>query len=109
MLQTQFDGWPAKPYATTVASLRDGSYIQAHSQHKVAPCCWMPAWRCDEAYWGTGKDIWWRLWLVDGTPWVVAGLWREWADPETGEVVLHYTTSDPAQHCRSCKAEANCH
>ncbi|MCX7240823.1 MAG: SOS response-associated peptidase family protein [Burkholderiales bacterium] len=53
--------------------------------------CIIPAESFDEPYWGTGKNIWWRFWRVDGEPWALAGLWSEWVDPQTGEVVPSYT------------------
>lgn len=53
--------------------------------------CLIPANSFDEPYWGTGKNIWWRFARADGTPWALAGLWSEWTDPETGEVVPSYT------------------
>lgn len=28
---------------------------------------------------------------MDGMPWALAGLWDEWTDPASGEVVLSYT------------------
>ena len=58
---------------------------------KAGQRCLIPAWSYDEPYWGTGKNIWWRLWRADGTPWALAGLWSDWTDPETGEVVPNYT------------------
>jgi putative SOS response-associated peptidase YedK len=45
----------------------------------------------DEPYWGTGKNTWWRFARVDGELWALAGLWSDWTDPETGELVLSYT------------------
>lgn len=53
--------------------------------------CLIPAEDYDEPYWGTGKNIWWRFARADGQPWVFAGLWNEWTDAETGEVVPSYT------------------
>jgi len=53
--------------------------------------CLIPARSFDEPYWGTGKNIWWRFRRTDGAPWAVAGLWSEWVDPESGEVVPNYT------------------
>lgn len=53
--------------------------------------CIIPAESYNEPYWGTGKNIWWRFWRADETPWALAGLWSEWTDPETGEVVPSYT------------------
>ena len=44
-----------------------------------------------EPYWGTGKNIWWRFARADGEPWALAGIWDEWTDPQTGEVVPHYS------------------
>ena len=53
--------------------------------------CIIPADSYDEPYWGTGINIWWRFWRSDGEPWALAGLWSEWTDPETGEVVPSFT------------------
>lgn len=53
--------------------------------------CLIPAESYNEPYWGTGKNIWWRFSRVDGTPWALAGLWSEWTDRTTGEVVPNYT------------------
>ena len=53
--------------------------------------CLIPPRSFDEPYWGTGKNIWWRFRRRDGAPWAIAGLWSEWVDPESGEVVPNYT------------------
>lgn len=53
--------------------------------------CLIPALSYDEPYWGTGKNIWWRFWRADDKPWMLAGLWSEWTDHETGEVIPSYT------------------
>ncbi len=53
--------------------------------------CLIPARSYDEPYWGTGRNIWWRFARADGAPWALAGLWSEWTDPDTGEVVPNYT------------------
>ncbi|TAL65825.1 MAG: DUF159 family protein [Burkholderiaceae bacterium] len=58
---------------------------------KAGQRCLIPAVSFDEPYWGTGKNIWWRFWRADGKPWALAGLWSEWTDPATGEVVPSYT------------------
>lgn len=53
--------------------------------------CLIPAQFYDEPYWGTGKNIWWRFWRADGQPWALAGIWSDWVDPDTGEVVKSYS------------------
>lgn len=53
--------------------------------------CLIPADSYVEPYWGTGKSILWSLWRADGTPWALAGIWSEWVDPRTGEVVINYS------------------
>ena len=53
--------------------------------------CLIPADLFMEPYWGTGKNIWWQFRRADGLPWMIAGLWSEWTDRETGEVVPNYT------------------
>ena len=61
--------------------------------------CLIPADSYDEPYWGTGKNIWWRFRRADGQPWAIAGIWGEWTDPATGEVVPNYTML--TQNCDS--------
>jgi putative SOS response-associated peptidase YedK len=53
--------------------------------------CLIPAQTYDEPYWGTGKNIWWRFARADGLPWALGGIWGEWKDFETGELVLSYS------------------
>ena len=53
--------------------------------------CLIPADSFVEPYWGTGKNIFWSLWRADGNPWALAGIWSEWVDPRTGEVVINYS------------------
>jgi putative SOS response-associated peptidase YedK len=58
---------------------------------KAGQRCLIPAMHYLEPYWGTGKNIWWRFARRDRTPWLLAGLWSEWKDHATGEVVPNYT------------------
>lgn len=53
--------------------------------------CLIPAVDYDEPYWGTGRNVWWRFARRDQAPWALAGLWNEWTDPHSGELVLSYT------------------
>jgi putative SOS response-associated peptidase YedK len=55
--------------------------------------CIVPVEDFDEPYWGHGgrQCIWWRFRRADGQPLAVAGLWNEWTDPATGEVIPSYT------------------
>lgn len=53
--------------------------------------CLVPADWYQEPNWETGKNIWWQLRRADGLPWAIAGLWSEWTDPATGELVPSFT------------------
>lgn len=53
--------------------------------------CLIPAMDYDEPNWESGRNVWWRFARRDGAPWALAGLWSEWTDPATGEVVPSYT------------------
>lgn len=53
--------------------------------------CLIPADWYQEPNWETGKNTWWRLIRADGAPWFLAGIWSEWTDAETGEVVPNFT------------------
>lgn len=62
--------------------------------------CIIPAWWFQEPYWGisntdlltaTPKSIPWHFRRADGAPWMLAGLWSEWTDPASGELVPNFT------------------
>lgn len=53
--------------------------------------CLIPAEWYAEPNWETGKNIWWHLRRADGAPWFLAGLWSEWTDKQTGELVANFT------------------
>jgi putative SOS response-associated peptidase YedK len=53
--------------------------------------CLIPAAWYQEPNWETGKNIWWRMQRRDGEPWALAGIWSEWTDPVSGEIVPSYT------------------
>lgn len=53
--------------------------------------CIIPAWSFDEPCWETGRNVWWSFRRTDGAPWGLAGLWNDWTDKETGEVISSYT------------------
>ena len=52
--------------------------------------CLIPALWLQEPNWETDKCVWWQLRRADTLPWMVAGIWSEWTDPETGELVPNY-------------------
>lgn len=58
---------------------------------KAGRRCLIPAAWYQEPNWETGRNIWWRLRRADGAPWALAGLWSEWVDPSSGEIVPSYT------------------
>lgn len=79
----------------TVASAWTFRFPWARGQRCLIPAMWF-----QEPYWGiSGADMLtrapkstpWHFWRADGRPWLLAGLWAEWTDPATGEVVLSYT------------------
>ena len=62
--------------------------------------CIIPAWSFDEPCWESGSNVWWSFCRADGLPWGLAGLWNDWTDKDTGEVVSSYTmlTINADQH-----------
>ena len=58
---------------------------------KAGQRCLVPAQWYQEPNWETGRNVWWQLRRADGLPWALAGLWSEWVDPQTGEVVPNFT------------------
>jgi putative SOS response-associated peptidase YedK len=61
--------------------------------------CLIPATWFQEPYWGitladpmaATHNTWWRFWRADNEPWALAGVWGDWTDPVSGEVVPSYT------------------
>ncbi|KAF0163161.1 MAG: hypothetical protein FD157_3324 [Rhodocyclaceae bacterium] len=53
--------------------------------------CIIPAWSFDEPCWESGRNVWWNFRRADGQPWGLAGLWNDWTDKESGEVISSYT------------------
>lgn len=58
---------------------------------KAGHRCLIPAGWYQEPNWETGKNIWWRMRRADEVPWALAGIWSEWTDPDSGEIVPNYT------------------
>lgn len=61
------------------------------SAWKAGRRCIIPAASFDEPCYETGKNVWWEMTRADGAPWGIGGLWSEWTDPESGELVPNYT------------------
>ncbi|NRF71413.1 SOS response-associated peptidase family protein [Aquincola sp. S2] len=72
--------------AETVAKLATFRQAWAKGQRCLIPAEWY-----QEPNWETARNVWWRLRRTDGEQWAIAGLWSEWTDRETGEVVPNYT------------------
>lgn len=72
--------------AETVASRPTYRGAWAAGQRCLIPAAWY-----QEPTWETGKHIPWRMKRADGAPWALAGIWSEWTDPATGEIVPNYT------------------
>jgi len=59
--------------------------------------CLIPARAYVEPYWFLDPDgnpvrsTWWSLERKDGQVWALAGIWNDWTDPATGEIVPSYT------------------
>ena len=58
---------------------------------KAGRRCLVPALWYQEPNWESGKNIWWQLTRRDALPWMLASLWNDWIDHETGEVVPSFT------------------
>ncbi|MEY8877372.1 MAG: SOS response-associated peptidase [Leptothrix sp. (in: b-proteobacteria)] len=53
--------------------------------------CLIPASWFQEPNWETGRNHWWQLRRADGAPWALAGIWADWTDPASGEVLPTYS------------------
>jgi putative SOS response-associated peptidase YedK len=57
---------------------------------KAGRRCLIPALWLQEPNWESGKCVWWQLRRADALPWMVAGIWSEWVDQTTGELVPNF-------------------
>lgn len=80
------------------AILTNNARLESIDSRKTFRDAWLHGRRCliptawyQEPNWETGRNIWWRLRRADGAPWALAGLWSEWTDPVSGEIVPSYT------------------
>lgn len=53
--------------------------------------CLIPASWYQEPNWELKRNVWWHLRRQDGLPWMLAGLWSHWTEPDTGEIVANFT------------------
>lgn len=81
-----------RPLATNNARIEsiEQKPTYAHAWRNGQRCLIPAAWYA-EPNWETGKNIWWHLRRADGMPWFLAGLYSEWTDQTTGELVPNFT------------------
>lgn len=78
--------WPTyNARCETIDSKRTFAKAWANGQRCLIPAVW---WL--EPCWETGANVWWRFGPSDGGIGALAGIWREWVDASTGEVVTGY-------------------
>lgn len=53
--------------------------------------CIIPAEAFYEPNWESGRHVPWCFRRADGDAWALAGLWNDWVEPSTGEVIRSYT------------------
>lgn len=69
----------------TIATLRTYKGPWARGQR-----CIVPAESFDYPNWESLKNEWWTLRRADGEVCALAGIWNDWTDPATGELVPSY-------------------
>ena len=80
------------------AILTNNARVESLEERRTYRAAWATGQRClipaawyQEPNWETGKHIPWRMTRADGAPWALAGIWSEWIDPATGEIVPSYS------------------
>jgi putative SOS response-associated peptidase YedK len=68
--------------AESIGEKRSFSGAWKKLQLCLIPCQWFY-----EPNYETGKPIRWRIGMASGAPFALAGLWREWEDPDTGKAL----------------------
>jgi putative SOS response-associated peptidase YedK len=65
---------------------------------KKQQLCLVPAEAFYEPNYESGKVVRWRIGMADGTPFAIAGLWREWSEPEGSALSFTMLTVNSAEH-----------
>jgi putative SOS response-associated peptidase YedK len=85
-----------RPSSRTV--LTNNARVESVAQKWTYQNAWLSGQRClipaawyQEPNWETGKNVWWRMRRSDGLPWALAGIWSEWTDPVSGELLPNYS------------------
>lgn len=89
---TKPGGTPKKePLLTNCVRLESVAKLPAFKESgAVGWRCLIPATWLAAPNWETGQCLWWNLSRADRLPWMIAGLWSEWMDPETAEIVPNF-------------------
>jgi putative SOS response-associated peptidase YedK len=65
---------------------------------EAAATCLIPAAWFYEPNYESGKAVRWRIGMDDDAPFAIAGLWREWADPEGKSLSFTMLTLNADEH-----------
>ena len=65
---------------------------------KKQQLCLIPAEAFYEPNYESGKAVRWRIGMTDGAPFAIAGLWREWNEPEGLALSFTMLTVNSAEH-----------
>lgn len=79
--------------AETVGEKRSFSGAWKRLQLCLIPAAWFY-----EPNYETGKPIRWRIGMTDGAPFAIAGLWREWAEPDGTALSFTMLTLNAVDH-----------
>ncbi|WP_434664636.1 SOS response-associated peptidase family protein [Paraburkholderia sp. A3BS-1L] len=60
--------------------------------------CLIPAEAFYEPNYESGKAVRWRIGMADGAPFAIAGLWREWSEPEGAALSFTMLTVNSDEH-----------
>lgn len=70
----------------TIGKLQTFRGPWSRGQRCIIPAAWHV-----EPNWESGKNEWWRIRARRARAYVLAGVWNDWTDPATGEVIGSYT------------------
>lgn len=79
--------------AETVGEKRSFSGAWKRLQLCLIPAAWFY-----EPNYESGRAVRWRIGMADGSPFAIAGLWREWAEPEGSALSFTMLTLNAEDH-----------
>lgn len=84
--------WEGRPMGNHLARFeKAGTTWTFRRAWNTGKRCLVPALWFDVPTWEQGAKMWWRFRRTDGAPWALAGLFGHWLNPQSLQLLPHYS------------------